>query len=160
MNTIKLPYSEIEAEVEATPMLIPDSVIEITENGRYDVKRYVYADVNVEGGGGSSDFSTAEVTMEFIRDSGNQTGRPAVYIPCIESNQGISYITCEPITLPLVVPLYQGNALGSIKNGGGILDSITIVSVSATENIEVFDTDVLIHGDGVITVHYTTGTMN
>jgi hypothetical protein len=50
MNSIKLPYSEIEAEIEATPMIMPDSVIEITENGRYNVAKYSYADVNVEGG--------------------------------------------------------------------------------------------------------------
>lgn len=51
MNNIKLPYSEIEAEIEANPMIMPDSVIEITENGRYNVAKYSFADVNVEGGG-------------------------------------------------------------------------------------------------------------
>jgi len=44
----------------------PTGKITITENGtNIDVAQYAKADVNVSGGGGSSDFSTAEVTIEF-----------------------------------------------------------------------------------------------
>ena len=40
----------------------PTGTIEISANGEYDVSEYATADVQVEGGG-SSDFSTAEVTI-------------------------------------------------------------------------------------------------
>lgn len=40
----------------------PSGTIEISANGEYDVSEYATADVQVEGGG-SSDFSTAEVTF-------------------------------------------------------------------------------------------------
>lgn len=73
MNTIKLPYSEIEAEIEATPMIMPDSVIEITENGIYDVARYSYADVNVEGTAGETSVTifSDDVTTESDPALGN-----------------------------------------------------------------------------------------
>ena len=49
--------------------IIPTGKITITENAEgIDVSTYATADVNVEGGGGSSDFSTAEVTM--VNNSG------------------------------------------------------------------------------------------
>lgn len=39
--------------------------LDVTENGTYETKGEMYnkVTVNVEGGGGSSDFSTAEVTI-------------------------------------------------------------------------------------------------
>lgn len=57
---IILPFSELKGTLVDTPN---EPTLEITENGVYNVKGYVYADVNVEGGGGSSDFSTAKVTV-------------------------------------------------------------------------------------------------
>ena len=44
--------------------------LEVTENGTYETKGEMYnkVTVNVEGGGGSSDFSTAEVTVTYISD--------------------------------------------------------------------------------------------
>lgn len=53
-NNIILPFSELQAELNDEAMIDPDAIIEITENGRYNVARYGYADVNVEGGGGET----------------------------------------------------------------------------------------------------------
>jgi len=45
-------------------IIIPSGKIEITENGNdIDIAQYATADVNVEGGGGSSDFITAKLTV-------------------------------------------------------------------------------------------------
>ena len=114
--------------------------------------------INSGSGGGSSDFSTATVTVEFIRDSGNQQQRPMVYVPCILNEQGTSFISYMPTDFPCIVPLYQGNAYGSVQSNI-LLGDVTIVSVSATGNIQADDNDVLIQGDGTITVHYTTMNM-
>lgn len=62
-----LPFSELKATLDDTPI---EPTLEITENGVYNVKGYVYADVNVEGGGGSSDFSTLEVTLVLTAPEG------------------------------------------------------------------------------------------
>lgn len=50
MNKIKLPYSGLEATQDDNPDAFP--TLEITENGKYNVRGYQYANVNVEGGGG------------------------------------------------------------------------------------------------------------
>jgi len=45
-------------------IIIPSGKIEITENGNdIDIAQYATADVNVSGGGGSSDFITAKLTV-------------------------------------------------------------------------------------------------
>lgn len=55
LDSLKVNGSEIET---------PSGKITITENGTdIDVAQYALADVNVEGGGGSSDFSTATGTI-------------------------------------------------------------------------------------------------
>ena len=59
--------------VVMAPSVAPiGSKLTINENGEYNVKDYAVADVNVEGGGGSSDFSTAEVTI-VNKTGGNNT---------------------------------------------------------------------------------------
>ena len=51
-------------KVNGSEIVTPSGKITITENGTdIDIAQYALADVNVEGGGGSSDFSTAEVTI-------------------------------------------------------------------------------------------------
>lgn len=50
-NTIILPFSELQAELNDEAMIDPNAVIDITENGLYNVAKYGYANVNVEGGG-------------------------------------------------------------------------------------------------------------
>lgn len=58
MKKIILPYSLKDGFI-SDARNVP--TIDITENGTYDVKAYDVANVNVAGGGGSSDFSTAKV---------------------------------------------------------------------------------------------------
>lgn len=54
-------------KVNGSEVVTPSGKITITENGTdIDIAQYALADVNVEGGGGSSDFSTAEVTMNSV----------------------------------------------------------------------------------------------
>lgn len=60
LDSLKVNGSEIET---------PSGKITITENGTdIDIAQYALADVNVEGGGGSSDFSTAEVEINGIAE--------------------------------------------------------------------------------------------
>lgn len=59
MKKIILPYSLKEGFISEARNV---PTIDITENGTYDVKAYEVANVNVEGGG-TSDFTTAEVTI-------------------------------------------------------------------------------------------------
>lgn len=147
MNNIKLPYSEIEAEIEATPMIMPDSVIEITENGRYNVAKYSFADVNVEGGG-SSDFSTAEVTVQIT------TENPDVYIaiPTIVTspmdmilNQQYNTLNSSTAQI-LTVPLYKEALAISGQSAGEI-------SVNVSGSVEKVGTlDFIITGNCTITI--------
>lgn len=102
-NNIILPFSEIHAELNDEAMIDPNAIIEITENGLYNVAKYGYANVNVEGGGGgSSDFSTAEVT--FIC-----TGEPDITLPFINiQDDGVySEINITQSTQTVTVPLYK-----------------------------------------------------
>lgn len=57
-NTIILPFSELQAELNDEAMIDPNAIIEITENGLYNVAKYGYANVNVEGGGGGETWET------------------------------------------------------------------------------------------------------
>lgn len=51
-------------KVNGSEIVTPSGKITITENGTdIDIAQYATADVAVEGGGGSSDFSTAQVTV-------------------------------------------------------------------------------------------------
>lgn len=58
---IRLPFSNEVGYINQTAF--PTGEIDITENGEYDVYQYAKANVNVEGGG-SSDFSTAKVSVD------------------------------------------------------------------------------------------------
>ena len=114
---------------------------EITENGTYDAtddsaNGYSSVTVNVEGGGGSSDFSTAEVTIN--NESG--TTIPVIYIQNVieenalgeESPAGvINAVYNIGSTASIRVPLYKGGALWQI--GDELLDYEISVSGSATK---------------------------
>lgn len=103
----------------------PTGKITITENGTdIDIAQYALADVNVEGGGGSSDFSTAEVTisgatgeeatvllMPNIQDSDRRTGIEAVEVKAFSTQTTYN------------VPLFKGHCL--IKVNSGDVDGLT-----------------------------------
>ena len=57
----ELPYSKEEYYVGAQGN--PELNIDITANGDYDVRKYATAKVNVSGGGGGGDITTAKLTV-------------------------------------------------------------------------------------------------
>lgn len=137
---IILPFSELKGTLDA---ISNEPTLEITENGKYNVKGYDYADVNVEGGGGSSDFSTAEVTIIL----GGALASATVLVPNTYDSEEFSGLFSdttiagnEPRILTCV--LYKGNADFSSKYP--ITDS--------SGNVEVDGTEATISGDCVITI--------
>lgn len=125
--------------------------LNVTENGTYAPPAgtaYSPVVVNVEGGGGSSDFSTAEVTT--INNIGNSypTGLSEVlendeFYEGFPSSLYDLYIRGGTETHNCV--LYKGHAVAFLSNG----------NISVSGNIEkMFDDDVvyLITGDCTITI--------
>ena len=112
-------------KVNGSEVVTPSGKITITENGTdIDIAQYATADVSVEGGGGSSDFTTAEVTisgatgeeatvllMPNIQDSDRRTG--------VESAEVRASYTQKTYN----VPLYKGHCL--IKVNSGDVDGLT-----------------------------------
>lgn len=109
MKKIILPYSKKRGELNAGAMVNPDAVLEISENGRYDVARYGYADVNVESG--SSDLSTAQMTIH--NNSNNSAtvncAMTKTSLSTEMSGVGVSVDANETITVTIL--LYKGKAL-------------------------------------------------
>lgn len=141
LDSLKVNGSEIET---------PSGKITITENGTdIDIAQYATADVSVEGGGGSSDFSTAEVTLVcdgFDNDEG--TGK---IDGCFINNNAIDWFvnieTAAPGTLgTFLAVLYKG--VGTAFAYPGALVSIS-GDIVADEN-----GNLTITGNG--TIHYLT----
>ena len=118
---------------------------EITENGTYDAtddsaNGYSSITVNVEGGGGSSDFSTAEVTVNA------NTQQFEFLVPLINEKFGYlgAYDNINPSeSETLTVCLYKGKALTQFLTDG-------VVSVSG--NAQLNNDQILITGDCTITI--------
>lgn len=138
LDSLKVNGSEIET---------PSGKITITENGTdIDVAQYALADVNVEGGGGSSDFTMA--TMTVISSSDGIVG----YLT-FDPNSPLSYYSGEAYAHSDVpsetfgVLLYQGL---------GILDTLdaelTIGSVSGSIEFDAELEAYKITGDCTITI--------
>ena len=117
--------------------------LEVTENGTYETKGEMYnkVTVNVEGGGGSSDFSTAQVT---VNQSGDPTGYYWDNCPMldVENNllKGDAYT--ETSKAVLTVPLYKGKCYWDLSLRG----------LQLSGNIEEFWEGLLITGDCTITI--------
>ena len=82
--------------------------LEVTENGTYETKGEMYnkVTVNVEGGGGSSDFSTAEVTVvNNFTDQEISTHLPNIANDILSTTS----ITAEEQTEIYTVVLYKGS---------------------------------------------------
>lgn len=128
---------------------------EITENNTYNASDdgangYSSVTVNVEGGGGSSDFSTAEVTIiwddskpnaELLHDNCPMIWRDESdeYAPYLS---GTLYSNTSPVVVE--VPLYNGKCFWGFPTRG----------ITPTGNIEeVYEGNgFLITGDGTMTI--------
>ena len=113
-----------------------------TENKVYQKDGEVYnkVTVNVEGGGGSSDFSTAEVTVNA------NTQQFEFFVPLI--NEKFGYLGAYDNIFPsesetLTVGLYKGKAVTRFYTSG-------VVSVSG--NAQLMNEQILITGDCTITI--------
>lgn len=98
----------------------------ITENGTYDAltdgaNGYSKVNVNVEGGGSSSDFSTATVT---IIGRGSETATQFSMPIVDDRREGIRIADTVPAsTKTYIVPLYKGK--GYVKVTAGDITDIT-----------------------------------
>ena len=121
--------------------IIPTGKITITENGEdIDVAQYATADVNVSGGGGSSDFSTAEVTVT------NQTLN-VLNVPYLDNVDDTDFISTEILTSGTYdILLYKNYAFGFLTIEG---DEPSVV---VTGDIEYSNGEFNITGDGTITI--------
>lgn len=125
----------------------------ITDNGTYsaaddNANGFSSVTVEVEGGGGSSDFSTAEVTIQITTET------PDVYIviPAIATSPTDMILNQQYNTLNsstaqiLTVPLYKGTLAVTGNSAGEI-------SVNVSGSVEkVGALDFIITGDCTITI--------
>ena len=125
-----------------------------TENKVYqeDGKVYSKVTVNVEGGGGSSDFSTAEVTV--INSTGSNISWTPMSMPICDEGDPNTPVVISQVHLDLennasityTVPLYKGGCFwGAFTDGQ--LTYLTDGSVVAIQNFGFYIT-----GDGSITI--------
>ena len=118
-----------------------------TENKTYqeDGTAYTSVTVNVEGGGGSSDFSTAEVTV---------TNNNASAVQYMTTNISNNALTPDSIiegntSGTVIVVLYKGQSdLGLL-----LINGVPIESPTLTGDISLDEfSDVIVTGDGTITI--------
>lgn len=99
--------------------------LEATENGTYETKGEMYnkVTVNVEGGGGSSDFSTAEVTI--INNSGATVTLGDILAPIFQVTSDFRVVKLdteiannETLVLNLLTPIDLGEIpIASVLTG-------------------------------------------
>ena len=133
--------------------------LEVTENGTYETSGEMYnkVTVNVEGGGGSSDVSTAEVTLVNSADTSRAVIIPVFYEadPPFDPNAYVTSVVniLANETIVINVPLYKGHCLipkgisGDRISGDTVATSFTVTSGSATSSMDGVD----ITGDCTIT---------
>lgn len=127
--------------------------LEVTENGTYETKGEMYnkVTVNVEGGGGSSDFSLAQVT---ITGGEGECGLSMVRI----EEEGVAGMfqsnTYQELPLTCKCVLYKGsqsNICVSDEDGNNYPGS----ALAVTGNIVIDDAEfgfMTVTGDGTITI--------
>ena len=126
----------------------PTGKITITENGTgINVAQYATADVNVEGGGGSSDFSTAEVIV--VRGTPSPDAGVITDVPMIKNNILTVFALdgSSPVPVISTVVLYKGRL---------VLDANPDTFISATGSAS-YDSDnekLTILGDCTLTLSY------
>ena len=133
----------------------PSGELEITENGEYDVTEYATADVQVAGG--SSDFSTAKVTLN-ITLAGQALAETISLGGYMQNSSGpfeaeFYYNTVES---PFDCYLYKGEAVinrFSVEGTDRVTyDTITTASASGDITWDSDNSSFVVAGDGVINV--------
>ena len=84
--------------------------LEVTENGTYETKGEMYnkVTVNVEGGGGSSDFSTAVMTV-VIEETSTAESCEFYYAEIIDNEEFSGIIPNSSFSSrEILIPLYKG----------------------------------------------------
>lgn len=125
---------------EAPGGVTPTGTLQITENDTYDVTNYASAEVNVSGG--SSDFSTATITLNPVSGSA-----PSKFvISMVYDEEGFAGVICYdsyPNTgstaMEISIPLYKGGAFITIH---ALEESSYTVTGDAT----------IVTGEGMISV--------
>lgn len=120
----------------------PTGTITITENGEYDVTGYATADVQVEGG--SSDFSTAEITLVLTLPEGVTADAETIsqaYVQYPTNEYGIEgyYVAdfAEATNHKVTIILYNGEAFFNDYAAYSGDDTYNhVVSETLSENIE------------------------
>lgn len=122
---------------------------EITEDGTYyaaddNANGYSSVEVSVGGGGGSSDFSTAEVQISTNYSKANFT----IPLPNIDANDTLVPTVTASLQLAVdaLVVLYKNKPLVVSTSGQ------TFNSISVTGDITYANNELTITGDGTITV--------
>lgn len=131
--------------------------LEVTENGTYETKGEMYNKVvvNVEGGGGSSDFSTATVTIIDGRTpptSGTVMAFRVSNLVVYDDEYGVSTVNGLPTypsdSIPLNTILYKGKAVSYISFDGISQMPTLSGNITFSEEYEAF----IITGDCTITI--------
>ena len=136
LDSLKVNGSEIET---------PSGKITITENGTdIDIAQYATADVSVEGGGGSSDFSTAQVTITNTSEKGFRLEFPNFYEDVMYSYLDSADIDGSAIT----VALYKGEC----QVGFASEYPDTDFNITVSGNVEMVVDVPVIKGNGTITI--------
>lgn len=150
-----------EAPFEAPEIVIPEPIIpsgtkDISENGLYDVAQFAKANVNVAGGGGSSDFSTATVTIV-----NNTAGTlDSIYMPhamAADAEQGSPDISMPVFLSGIPIETSSYNAI--LYKGSCYFDYLQYSTPYSTTPVEItgsaekiFDGAIVITGDCTITI--------
>ncbi len=131
-------------KVNGSEIVTPSGKITITENGTdIDIAQYALADVNVEGGGGSSDFSIAEVTFSGISGTAFATMPKIIDTPFDAILPLQNEVTDETYT----IALYKGKAVISLDLTG------VEGNVTTSGDIELLEESTyLVTGNGTITI--------
>ena len=160
----RVPDAIDNIAAKADDLVIPTGKLSITGTAEVDCSAYAKAQVSsetllaenikkdvsilgvtgsYEGGGGSSDFSTAEVAVTMNSETATLV---MPYTVDVEEYAGIVTTIIQSGTYD--VALFKGKCFGSVFGDPS-------ASISVSGDIEDYDGDVLITGDGAITITST-----
>lgn len=126
--------------------------LDVTENGTYETKGEMYnkVTVNVEGGGGSSDFSTAEVTV--INNSAEGYNIDTPLVDTEEESMYTGQFISSGKTKVLNVIQYKGFNMTSILDTTEYADPVPENNVSMSGGVSYDGSTFTVTGDCTITI--------